>query len=142
MPRPTRSRFRTKKIKTNPVKKWIPRPHHQQRSRPIHKNRTTNTTSYKRKAEEIHRSSIEQQKIYCDTCNQAYSGKTKRILIHRIKEHDNEAKDSAIQTHRKEFQHTQSTQKTSKSKTEQIMIIEKRVIIHLFILLYLLIIYI
>ncbi len=27
----------------------------------------------------------------------------KRILIHWIKEHDNEAKDSAIQTHRKEF---------------------------------------
>jgi len=42
-------------------------------------------------------------KITCDTCKQTYIGKSKRILIHRIKEHDNESKDSAIQTHRKEF---------------------------------------
>ena len=34
---------------------------------------------------------------------QPYIGKTKRILIHRIKEHANDSKDSAIQTHRKEF---------------------------------------
>ena len=41
-------------------------------------------------------------KITCETCNQSYIGKTERILEHRIKEHNNPNKDSAIQTHKKE----------------------------------------
>jgi hypothetical protein len=71
---------------------------------------------FKDNIKETHAHSMVVYKITCDTCNQAYIGKTKRTLIHRIKEHDNEAKDSAIQTHRKEFPtHTQSTHTTSKS---------------------------
>jgi hypothetical protein len=58
---------------------------------------------FKDNIKETYAHSMVVYKITCDTCNQAYIGKTKRILIHRIKEHDNEAKDSAIQTHRKEF---------------------------------------
>jgi hypothetical protein len=58
---------------------------------------------FKDNIKETHAHSMVVYKITCDTCNQAYIGKTKRILIHRIKEHDNEAKESAIQTHRKEF---------------------------------------
>ncbi len=42
-------------------------------------------------------------KIKCDTYNQAYINKTKKILIHWIKEHNNESIDSAIETLLKEF---------------------------------------
>ena len=35
----------------------------------------------------------------CETCGQEYIGKTERILNHRINEHNNAKKDSAIQTH-------------------------------------------
>ena len=42
-------------------------------------------------------------KIRCETCNQEYIGKTERILEHRIKEHNNEKSESAIQTHKREY---------------------------------------
>ena len=35
-------------------------------------------------------------KIKCDSYNQAYINKTKKIVIFWIKEHNNESKDSAI----------------------------------------------
>jgi hypothetical protein len=41
--------------------------------------------------------------IKCITCGQEYIGKTQRILTHRIKEHNDPKKDSAIQMHLKEF---------------------------------------
>ena len=40
--------------------------------------------------------------IECETCGNEYIGKTERILIHRMKEHGNAKKNSAIQTHLKE----------------------------------------
>jgi hypothetical protein len=58
---------------------------------------------FKDSIKETHVHSIVEYKITCDTCNQDYIEKTKRILIHRIKEHFNEAKELAIQTYRKEF---------------------------------------
>ena len=58
---------------------------------------------FKDNIKEKHAHSMVVYKITCDTCKQSYIGKTKRILIHRIKEHANDSKDSAIQTHRKEF---------------------------------------
>jgi hypothetical protein len=42
-------------------------------------------------------------KIKCETCGQEYIGKTERILVHRIKEHNTGKQDSAIKTHRRLF---------------------------------------
>jgi len=52
-------------------------------------------------------------RLTCETCKQTYIGKTERILAHRIKEHLNSKKDSAIQTHLQENP-THVFQKTSK----------------------------
>jgi len=57
---------------------------------------------FKDNIKDKHAQSLVIYKITCETCKQSYIGKTKRILIHRIKEHNDTGKDSAIQTHRKE----------------------------------------
>ena len=44
-------------------------------------------------------------KIECKTCKQFYIGKSKRILQHRINEHNHPDKDSAIQSHKSETGH-------------------------------------
>jgi len=48
-----------------------------------------------------HLRSLVVYQVKCETCNQTYIGKCKRILQHRITEHNNAKKDSAIQTHKK-----------------------------------------
>ena len=42
-------------------------------------------------------------KIKCETCGAEYIGKTERIVFHRMKEHNNEKKDSAIQMHKNDY---------------------------------------
>lgn len=41
--------------------------------------------------------------IKCETCNKSYIGMTDRILLRRIKKHNNKKKESAIQMHLKDF---------------------------------------
>ncbi len=43
-----------------------------------------------------HAQSLVAYRLTCETCKQTYIGKTERILAHRIKEHLNPKKDSAI----------------------------------------------
>ena len=54
---------------------------------------------FKDNIKENHLQSLVVYKIRCETCGQEYIGKTERILNHRINEHNNAKKDSAIQTH-------------------------------------------
>jgi predicted GIY-YIG superfamily endonuclease len=56
---------------------------------------------FKDNIKENHLKSLVVYKIKCETCNQCYIGKTERILTHRIKEHNNSKKESAIQTHKR-----------------------------------------
>ena len=42
-------------------------------------------------------------KIKCETCNEFYIGKCKRILQHRIKEHNDPKQKTAISTHKMEY---------------------------------------
>jgi len=54
--------------------------------------------SFKNNIKEKHAQSLVVYRLTCETCKQTYIGKTERILSHRIKEHLNLKKDSAIQT--------------------------------------------
>ena len=58
--------------------------------------------SFKDNFKEKHAQSLVVYRLTCETCKQTYIGKTERILAHRIKEHLNPKKDSAIQTHLQE----------------------------------------
>jgi len=62
-----------------------------------------NMFPFKDNIKEKHAHSMVVYQITCDDCEQKYIGKTKRILKYRLDEHNNPKKDSAIQTHRKEF---------------------------------------
>jgi hypothetical protein len=57
---------------------------------------------FKDNIKEKHAQSLVVYRLTCETCKQTYIGKTERILAHRIKEHLNPKKDSAIQTHLQE----------------------------------------
>ncbi len=57
---------------------------------------------FKDNIKEKHTQSLVVYRLTCETCKQTYIGKTERILSHRIKEHLNPKKDSAIQTHLQE----------------------------------------
>jgi hypothetical protein len=57
---------------------------------------------FKDNIKEKHAQSLVMYRLTCETCKQTYIGKTERILAHRIKEHLNPKKDSAIQTHLQE----------------------------------------
>ncbi len=57
---------------------------------------------FKDNIKEKHTQSLVVYRLTCETCKQTYIGKTEGILAHRIKEHLNPKKDSAIQTHLQE----------------------------------------
>ena len=57
---------------------------------------------FKDNIKEPHLQSLVVYRIKCATCGDEYIGKTERILTHRIKEHNNAKKDSAIQMHKRE----------------------------------------
>ncbi len=58
---------------------------------------------FKDNIKDIKYQSLAIYKIPCNTCGKCYIGKTMRILTHRINEHNNVNKESAIQTHKREF---------------------------------------
>jgi hypothetical protein len=64
---------------------------------------------FKDNIKEKHAQSLVVYGLTCETCKQTYIGKTGRILAHKIKEHQNPKRDSAIRTHRlyvHYYQHT------------------------------------
>ena len=73
---------------------------------------------FKDNIKEKHSQSHVVYKFTCETCKQSYIGKTKRILLLRVKEHLNPKKESAIQTHLKEHP-------THVFKAENIEILDK-----------------